>query len=185
VLVALCLGPLFAHLPRFALAAVVIMAVVSLLDLRRLMALWRADGLDGLVALTTFLMTLLVGPEKGILAGVGAAALCYLWRTRLLPVRERLWRPAAASALSGPVCVVLRPRASLLYPHADAIHDEALRLALARGLPVVLNLSAAPFLDDDGADAVRDLAAACGAAGLPVVFAEAPSGVLEKMNAVG
>jgi SulP family sulfate permease len=83
LLVALCLGPLFANLPRFALAAVVIMAVVSLLDLRRLMALWRADRLDGLVALTTFLVTLLVGPQRGILAGVGAAALCYLWRTRL------------------------------------------------------------------------------------------------------
>ena len=50
---------------------------------------------------------------------------------------------------------------------------------------MVLDLSVAPFLDDDGADAVRDLAAACGAAGLPVVFAEVPSGVLEKMNAAG
>src|SRR6516162_2721128 len=99
LLVALCLGPLFAYLPRFALAAVVIMAVFSLLDLRRLMALWRADRLDGLVALTTFLVTLLVGPERGILAGVGAAALCHLWRRRRVPVRERLWRPAAASEL--------------------------------------------------------------------------------------
>jgi len=99
LLVALCLGPLFAHLPRFALAAVVMMAVVSLLDLRRLLALWREDKLDGLVALTTFLVTLLVGPERGILLGVGAVALCYLWRTRLVPVRERLWRPSAAPEL--------------------------------------------------------------------------------------
>jgi len=38
LLVALSLGPLFAYLPRFALAAVVIMAVASLLDLRRLLA---------------------------------------------------------------------------------------------------------------------------------------------------
>jgi hypothetical protein len=44
---------------------------------------------------------------------------------------------------------------------------------------------AAPFLDEDGAEAVRDLTAACGAAGLPVVFAEAASGVLERMSAVG
>ena len=108
LLVALCLGPLFAHLPRFALAAVVIMAVVSLLDLRRLMVLWRADRLDGLVALTTFLVTLLVGPEKGILAGVGAAALCYLWRGRLAPVHERLWRPAAASELDSAATKLVR-----------------------------------------------------------------------------
>jgi MFS superfamily sulfate permease-like transporter len=78
---------------------------------------------------------------------------------------------------------MLRPCSALLYPNAEAIHDEALRLALARGLPVVLDLSAAPFLDADGAEAVRDLIAACGAAGLPVVFAEAASGVLDKLKA--
>ena len=185
LLVALSLGPLFAHLPRFALAAVVIMAVASLLDLRRLLALCRADRLDALVALTTFAVTLLVGPERGILAGVAAAWLAYLWRTRRVPVHERLWRPAGASEPGGPFCLVLRPCSSLLYPNAEAIHDEALRLALARGLPVVLDLSAAPFLDADGAETVRDLAAACGAAGLLLVFAEAASGVLEKLTAAG
>jgi SulP family sulfate permease len=82
VLAAVCLAPLFAYLPRFALAVVVILAVGRLLRPGRLMALCRADRLDGLVALTTLFTTLLVGPERGILAGVGAAALCYLWRTR-------------------------------------------------------------------------------------------------------
>jgi len=81
--------------------------------------------------------------------------------------------------------LVLRPCSFLLYPNAEAVHDEALRLALARGLPVVLDLSAAPFLDADGAEAIRDLTAACGAAGLPVVFAEAASSALDKMKAAG
>src|SRR5262249_46571231 len=69
--------------------------------------------------------------------------------------------------------------------NAEAIHDEALRLALARGLPVVLDLSAAPFLDADGAEVIRELAAACGAAGMPFVFAEAASSVLERLTAAG
>jgi SulP family sulfate permease len=185
LLAALCLGPLFAHVPRFALAAVVLLAVGRLLDPRRLLALCGADRLDGLVALTTFLVTLLVGPERGILAGVAAAALCSLWRRRRVPVRERLWRPAGASGPVGPVCLVLRPCGGLLHQHAEATCDAALRLALARGLPVVLDLSAVPFLDEDGAEAVRDLVAACGAAGLPVVYAAAASGVLEGMNAAG
>jgi SulP family sulfate permease len=185
LLVALFLGPLFAYLPRFALAAVVIMAVASLLDLRRLLVLCRADRFDALVALTTFAVTLLVGPARGILAGVAVAWLCYLWRTRNVPVHERLWRPTGASGPSAPTCLVLRPCSFLLYPNAEAIHDEALRLALARGLPVVLDLSAAPFLDADGAEAIRDFTAACGAAGLPVVFAEAANSVLDKMKAAG
>jgi sulfate permease, SulP family len=50
LIVALGLGPLFAYLPRFALAAVVTMAVASLLDPRRLVAMCRADKLDALVA---------------------------------------------------------------------------------------------------------------------------------------
>lgn len=185
LLVALSLGPLFAYLPRFALAAVVIMAVASLLDPRRLLTLCRADRLDALIVFTTFGVTLLVGPERGILAGVAAAWLCYLCRTRRVPVHERLWRPAGASDESAPVCLVLCPCSSFLYPNADAIHDEALRLALARALPVVLDLSAAPFLDADGAEAIRDLAAACGAAGLPLVLAGATGHVLDKLKATG
>ena len=185
LLAALCLGPLFAYLPRFALAAVVILAVSRLLDPRRLVALCRADALDGLAALTTFSVTLLVGPERGIVAGVTGAALCFLWRTRRVPVHEQLWRPVSASESTAPVCLVLRPSGGLLYPHAEAIRDEALRLALARQLPVVLDLSAVPFVDTDGAEAVRDVTAACGAAGLRMVFAEVATGVLERLNAAG
>ena len=185
LLAALCLGPLFAYLPRFALAAVVILAVSRLLDPRRLIALCQADTLDGLAALTTFSVTLLVGPERGIVAGFAGAALCFLWRTRRVPVHERLWRPASASESTAPVCLVLRPSGGLLYPHAEAIRDEALRLALARRLPVVLDLSAAPFVDTDGVEAVRDVTAACGAAGLRIVFAEVATGVLERLHAAG
>ena len=185
LLAALCLGPLFAYLPRFALAAVVILAVSRLLDPRRLIALCRADTLDGLAALTTFSVTLLVGPERGIVAGFAGAALCFLWRTRRVPVHERLWRPASASESTAPVCLVLRPSGGLLYPHAEAIRDEALRLALARGLPVVLDLSAAPFVDTDGAEAVRDMTAACGAAGLRMMFAEVANDVLDRLHAAG
>src|SRR5262249_56349879 len=62
LLVALSLGPLFAYLPRFALAAVVIMAVASLLDLRQLLALCRADRLDAPVVLTPVTVTPLARP---------------------------------------------------------------------------------------------------------------------------
>src|SRR5262249_977812 len=128
---------------------------------------------------------LVVGPERGTLAGVAAAWLCSLWRTRRVRSPQRLGRPAGASEHGGPACFVLRPCSSLLYPNAEAIHDEALRLALARGLPVVLDLTAAPFLDADGTEAIRDLAAACGAAGLPLVFAGAAGRVLDKLKGAG
>jgi len=98
--------------------------------------------------------------------------------------RERefiVYRLCANRARRGTLAAPLR---RLLYPYAEAIRDEALRLALARGLPVVLDLSAAPFLDANGAEAVRDVTAACGAAGLRV-FAEVVTGVLDRLNADG
>ena len=45
LLVALGLGPLFAYLPRFALAVVVMMAVADLLDVRRVR--WRCVARTG------------------------------------------------------------------------------------------------------------------------------------------
>ena len=102
-----------------------------------------------------------------------------------MPVRERLWRPAGASGPGGPACLVLSPRGGLPHQHTEAIRDEALRLALARGLPVVLDLSAVPSRDEGGAEAVRDLVAACAVAGLPVVLAGAASGVHERMDEAG
>src|SRR5262249_44291527 len=77
LIVTLCLGPLFAYLPRFALAAVVIMAVAGLPDWRRFVALCRADTPAAPGALPTVSAALLVGPERGILAGIVAAALRY------------------------------------------------------------------------------------------------------------
>ena len=41
------------------------------------------------------------------------------------------------------------------------------------------------LLDADGAEVIRELAAACGAAGMPLVFAEAASSVLERLTAAG
>src|SRR5262249_43710128 len=66
LLVALFLGPLFAYLPRFALAAVVIMAVAHLLDGRRLGALTPAGKLHALLGLTTFTVALPVRPDPAL-----------------------------------------------------------------------------------------------------------------------
>jgi MFS superfamily sulfate permease-like transporter len=124
LIVVLGLGPLFAYLPRFALAAVVTMAVASLLDPRRFVELCRADKLDALVALTTFCVTLLVGPEPGILSGVAAventatagdgASMAVSWRTR----RRRPPLPGAASQQ----LFAVSPRRGDLRGDAQACH---------------------------------------------------------------
>jgi SulP family sulfate permease len=76
----LFLTPLFTFLPKAVLAAIILVAVLGLIDVHEARHLWKVSRSDfGLMGLT-FLATLLVGIEEGILLGVGASLLWFVWR---------------------------------------------------------------------------------------------------------
>lgn len=74
-------------LPSATLAAVVIGAAVSLIDVRGLRALWRMDKLDAGLSLAAFLGVLVVGVLEGIIVAIILS---------LLAVINRSWRPYRA-----------------------------------------------------------------------------------------
>jgi SulP family sulfate permease len=78
--VALFFAPLLAHLPKAALAAIIIVAVSRLIDLHALRAAWRYDRSDGAVLAATALGVLILGIEAGLTAGVLLSLLLYVWR---------------------------------------------------------------------------------------------------------
>ena len=81
VVTLLFLTPLFYYLPNVALAAVIVVAVYKLLDFQEARYIFRVRGPDGLAMLITFLVTLFVGVEQGIIAGAAFALLAFLRRT--------------------------------------------------------------------------------------------------------
>lgn len=80
-LVVLFLTPLFYYLPQAILAAIILVAVVGLIDVEMLVHVWRYSRADGVSLLVTFGAVLVWGVETGILVGVAAAMLLYIWRT--------------------------------------------------------------------------------------------------------
>jgi len=70
VLTLLFLTPLFYHLPKTILASVIMVAVFGLIDIREVRYLWRVDRKDFFLLVISFLATLLLGIENGILLGV-------------------------------------------------------------------------------------------------------------------
>jgi len=76
----LFLTPLFYHLPTPALAAIIIVAGTSLIDLHELQDLFKARRRDGYMALFTAACTLLIGIQEGILLGIGASVIGVLYR---------------------------------------------------------------------------------------------------------
>lgn len=83
LLTLLVLTPLLHQLPKPTLAAVIILAVISLLNFRVFREAWNASRRDGVAAATTFAATLLFAPniQYGILVGVILALVMFLFRT--------------------------------------------------------------------------------------------------------
>ena len=79
----LFLTPLLYHLPVATLAAVIIVAVIGLIQLQPFKHAWSVNPHDAVVALAVFLTTLYFAPhlEWGIFIGVGLSIAFYLFRT--------------------------------------------------------------------------------------------------------
>jgi sulfate permease, SulP family len=77
------LTPLLYHLPQSVLAAIIMMAVAGLVNLRGFIHAWRAQWFDGAISIVTFVCTLAFAPhlDWGILVGVALSLGVYLYRS--------------------------------------------------------------------------------------------------------
>ncbi|MCP8690490.1 SulP family inorganic anion transporter [Marinobacterium sedimentorum] len=80
-LATLFLTPLIYFLPLSVLAATIMVAVLSLVDLGAIRRTWRYSRHDGVALLATLLATLLTGVTSGVIIGVVLSLLLYLHRT--------------------------------------------------------------------------------------------------------
>jgi SulP family sulfate permease len=111
----LFLTPLLYHLPQAVLAAVIMMAVIGLVNFKAIAHAWHTHKHDGVAAVVTFIATLAFAPhlDNGILLGAGLAIVLYLYRT-------------------------MKPRVAILGRHADG----TLRDVKVHNLPVSENVIA-------------------------------------------
>ena len=79
----LFLTPLLYHLPQSVLAAVIMMAVIGLINFKAIKHAWDANKHDGIASVVTFVATLAFAPhlDNGIMVGAGLAICLFLYRT--------------------------------------------------------------------------------------------------------
>jgi SulP family sulfate permease len=75
------LTPLFYFLPKAVLAAIIMTAVFGLIDIPEVKHLWEVKRGDLAILAITFVATLALGIEEGILTGVGASLLWFIVRS--------------------------------------------------------------------------------------------------------
>jgi SulP family sulfate permease len=81
VLTLLFLTGAFYYLPKAALSAIIVAAVASLIDINGAREVFRVKRTDFYLLLLTFVATLSLGIQWGILVGIGASVLLFLVRT--------------------------------------------------------------------------------------------------------
>lgn len=79
----LFLTPLLYHLPQAVLAAVIMIAVIGLVNFKAIKHAWHTHRHDGIASVVTFVATLAFAPhlDNGIMVGAGLAIILYLYRT--------------------------------------------------------------------------------------------------------
>lgn len=75
--------PLLHHLPKPVLAAIIMMAVISLINFKIFKEAWIASKQDGIAAIITFIATLAFAPniQNGILTGIILSLTLFLFRS--------------------------------------------------------------------------------------------------------
>jgi SulP family sulfate permease len=83
VVVLLFFTPLLFHLPQSVLAAIIMMAVIGLINVSGFVHAWRAKWYDGAISVITFLFTLGFAPhlDRGIMVGVVLSLLVFLYKS--------------------------------------------------------------------------------------------------------
>lgn len=79
---------LFYYLPNAVLAAIIMVAVYGLIDVKEVKYLFKVRSLDGWTWVITFVATLVIGIEQGILVGAGFSLIVFIGRSAYPHVAE-------------------------------------------------------------------------------------------------
>lgn len=128
----LFLTPLFYFIPVPALAAIIIVATLSLINITELKYFFRTKPEDAYIAIFTFFSVLLIGIQEGILLGIGASLFAVLYRSSrpnlavLGHVRgSRTFRDISRNPDAIPIdeILILRFDTSISFNNAEFIKD--------------------------------------------------------------
>ncbi|API58379.1 sodium-independent anion transporter [Tardibacter chloracetimidivorans] len=131
---ALFLTPLLASLPVATLAATIIVAVLSLVDLKSPAEIWRYSRTDFAAMMATIFITLIAGVESGVIAGVGLSLALFLWRASRphaaivgrVPETEHFRNVRRHKVFTDPRVLTIRIDESLTYLNARWLEEFVL-----------------------------------------------------------
>ncbi|MEZ5033159.1 MAG: solute carrier family 26 protein [Saprospiraceae bacterium] len=197
LLTLLFLTPLFHNLPNAILAAVIMVAVFGLIDYKEVIHLWHTDRSDLWMLAVTFVATLALGIEEGILIGVVLSLGLVIYRTSR-PHIATLGRVPGSDFYRNverfdhleirPDILILRLDAQLYFANLNYCKDQIRRQVREKGPALrclVLNAESISHIDSSAAQMLHDLIRDLRGQGLTIMMNSIIGPVRDRMAAHG
>jgi SulP family sulfate permease len=191
-LVIAALTGLFYYLPHAVLAATIIVAVTSLIDLQMLKETWHYDRADALSLLATAAGVVALGVEVGILMGVALSLAVLVWRSShphmavvgRVPGTEHFRNIDRYTVQTVPGLLALRVDESLFFANATVLEDriEGLLSEDAAVRHVLLICSAVNRIDTTALGVLTQLERSLAARSIEFMLAEVKGPVMDRLR---
>ena len=190
-LASIFLTPFLYYLPLATLAATIMIAVLSLVDLKKPRELWRYSKRDFAGIAATILITLMYGVETGVLAGVAISLALLVWHASR-PHAAVVGRVANTQhfrnvrrheVLTYPNLLTIRVDEALTYLNSrwfeDFIFDQVARNPEVKEL--ILMCSAVNWIDATGLEMLEALNRRLADAGVVLHMSEVKGPVMDRL----
>ena len=191
-LASLLLTPALYYLPQATLAATIIVAVLSLVDLSIFKQTWVFSKPDFIAVSATLMATLLVGVEQGLVTGVAVSLALFLWRASrphiatvgLVPGTEHFRNVLRHDVQVSPRLLCLRVDASMFFANARGIEDRVNAEVATRAelKHVLLQCSAVNDIDASAMESLEAIAQRLNDAGIALHLSEIKGPVMDKLH---
>ncbi|KAM6598532.1 hypothetical protein CsatA_018141 [Cannabis sativa] len=198
----LFLMQLFIHTPDVTLAAIIITAVVGLIDIKAMVNLWRLDKLDFLACSCSFFGVLFVSVQTGLLVAIGASVfkvILHLARPNTIvlgnipgtQIYNSLYRYTDTKRV--PSFLILGIESPIYFLNSTYlqerilrwIRDEEERILRDNELPLkclIIDMTAVTDIDTNGLELVSELKMTLAKKSLQMVFVNPAASVMEKLH---
>ncbi len=192
----LFLTPLFYYLPKAVLAAIIMVAVAGLVDWEEARYLWKVDRRDfGLMALT-FVATLALGIEQGILVGVIVSLIVVIYESSTphtalmgrLPDTETYRNlKRNPDAMTRSHIVIVRMDANLYFANVSTFQDLILDLDVNDPAlrAIVVDMYPVNQIDSTATHTLQEIIETCRRNGVELYLAGVKGPVKDVLDAAG
>jgi SulP family sulfate permease len=191
-LASLYLTPALYYLPQATLAATIVVAVLSLVDVSILRKTWNYAKSDFMAVLATLVATLAVGVETGLVVGVGVSLALYIYRTSrphmaevgLVAGTEHFRNVQRHTVVVSPRVLSLRVDESLYFANSRALEDRVNNAVASRpGLKhVVLQCSAINDIDASALESLEAVDLRLRGVGVRLHLSEVKGPVMDRLK---